>query len=87
MPVIPPEAIVIYPNPASEMLTVDLSDVRINTGLDITLVNATGNSFVNKKDYRDRTMQIDVSELSEGVYFLRFTNGSSVVVKKVMVRR
>ena len=70
----------IYPNPANNTLYVNCGNAEFNYVMFNSLgqVVASGNG---------RGMQqINVNGITEGVYFLHLTSGSSISVKKVMVR-
>jgi hypothetical protein len=70
--------IVAYPNPMSDVLTVKLPD--FNAASTIELMNVQGQ--VVKKVQNDA--QIDVSDLTKGVYFLRAESGGKTFVQKVV---
>ncbi len=79
--------IVLYPNPASEVLNIRFPDLRLSmvraelistdgkTLLSSTLSNITGNE----------TRQLDVSRMPSGIYFLRLVTDRSVVTKKLII--
>ncbi|WP_222843474.1 beta strand repeat-containing protein [Roseivirga misakiensis] len=83
---IDPSNISIYPNPADRILTIDLSELAA-TKLDIEIVNATGIKLYGVQDYTDKELRLDVSRYEMGIYIIQFTNGTSVVRKKVMIKR
>ncbi|OEK02996.1 hypothetical protein BFP97_16345 [Roseivirga sp. 4D4] len=78
--------IVMYPNPASRRLTIDLSALS-RSKLDIEIVNTTGVSMFSKKDHTDQQLTLNVSGYEMGIYIVQFSNGQSVVRKKVMIKR
>ncbi|MFY0593895.1 T9SS type A sorting domain-containing protein, partial [Roseivirga sp.] len=76
----------IYPNPADRLLTIDLS--AINAGkLDIEIVNTTGVKLFGIDGFTDKELRLDVSSYEAGIYIVQFNNGTSIVRKKVMIKR
>ena len=72
----------IYPNPATEFVTVELSDnVKNIENTDIEIIDLNGKTLKAIKAKSEKT-NIDVSDLSTGVYFVKVGN----TVKKVMVQ-
>lgn len=68
----------IYPVPATEMLKVrNLKDIK-----DYEILDATGRTISKSKVATDNELNIPVSELKNGIYFVRFNTSSGIVVKK-----
>ncbi len=84
--VINAENVKIFPNPANRFLTIDLSEIN-SPKLDISIVNATGVSMFTRDGFTDKQMTLDVSRYEMGIYIIQFTDGQSVVRKKVMIKR
>ncbi len=76
----------LYPNPASDVVNIDLSQVHAQA-LDITFVNAAGKVVNTWNDYRQKQLSVRVSDLDNGLYIMQFTDGKSVVRKKVIIRK
>jgi len=80
-------AMQVFPNPASEMVTVSLSSGRDCSGT-LKIISTTGSTIqsfpVNIQTGRSRT-SIDVTQFPSGIYFLLFTgnnfNGTAKFVK------
>lgn len=65
-------AVLIYPNPANHVLTVE-SEIESATSLNITIMDMTGKQLIALTDYAQAgkwRKQIDLAGLSVGVYFL-----------------
>ena len=71
---------VIYPNPANSILFVNCGDAEYS----YVMYNGIGQVMVSGK--AQGTEQINVSGMTEGVYFLRLTTGTQVRVEKVVVK-
>ncbi|MCU0472554.1 MAG: Ig-like domain-containing protein [Bacteroidales bacterium] len=68
----------IYPVPAADMLKVrNLKDIKAYEILD-----ATGRTISKLKVAADSELNIPVSELKHGIYYIRFNTASGIVVKK-----
>jgi hypothetical protein len=76
----------IYPNPASDQITVAFSsnDLPGNTTLDLLTVDGNCITRVVLSDHWKST-RVDVSAIPAGVYFVRLTTADAIVVKKVIV--
>ncbi len=71
--------ILVYPNPTNNILNYSVSDgISFD---DLTITDVFG-KLVLSRDFDMNTNQIDVSNLPSGVYFIRFNNNTSSVVKK-----
>lgn len=81
-----PETIRIFPNPASRILTIDLSDLG-GEKLDIDIADASGSPLFSRKSFTEKTLQLDVSGYASGIYIIQITDGKSVVRKKVMIKK
>ena len=70
----------IYPNPANDILYINGG----NTEYSYEMYNGMGQMVA--KGFANGTEQINVSGMTKGVYFLRFTSGTQVLVEKVVVK-
>ncbi|WP_052466987.1 FG-GAP-like repeat-containing protein [Psychroserpens damuponensis] len=69
--------LVIYPNPAKDVL--NFSSLELNENMMFTIFDITGKRVMNSK-LLDTT--IDISKLTPGNYILRFVSGSSIKSQK-----
>ncbi len=65
----------VYPNPTNDLLTIT-SQINI---IDVTVLNANGRVVLNSN-----AMQLDLSALAPGVYFLKIKTQNGVAVKTVI---
>lgn len=70
-----------YPNPASEVLALDLPDGM--TGVDITLTNVLGQPVLRASKQQNKAV-LDIRKLPEGVYYLKAENTQGEAVFKVL---
>ncbi|MHB8402461.1 MAG: T9SS type A sorting domain-containing protein, partial [Bacteroidia bacterium] len=74
----------IYPNPAKEMLNVELGIINSTTTLQIT--DMLGNTHSTFK-IQHSPFQISVADLSEGIYNVTISSNEGVVNKRVVIVR
>ena len=73
--------ILVYPNPASNNVTVSLPGAAANSAFRLT--DATGRTLINDRLF-DKTSGIDISGLSSGIYFLAIQYEGHTVYKKII---
>ena len=74
----------IYPNPASDRITVSSNNNLIINK--VTLYNSTGNKVLEKRN--DNTwIEINISHLSVGFYISDIKCGNHQIVKKIIINR
>lgn len=70
-----------YPNPVKDKLNIEIEQpASINK---LTIYNAVGQEQM-KYNLHDRNTSLDISYLLTGVYLLKFENGNTVVMKKLI---
>ncbi len=72
----------VYPNPVRETMHI-VSDVVMN---EIRLINVIG-QMVYAASVDDKTFQLPVGDIKEGVYLVQITAGDSVQIKRVIISR
>ena len=73
-------ALIVYPNPAKDILSVD-SPVKI---MQATIVDMLGDKVFHNK-YDRKKITLDVSGLKEGIYILRLDTESDTYYKKIQI--
>jgi hypothetical protein len=71
----------LYPNPATDKITIETSGAA--NGCELVIVNIAGQQLITRQITEPKT-QIDISNLSSGVYFVRLTNDRTVAVGKII---
>ena len=81
-PVLEP-AIILYPNPASSMLTLEMQNMNevIST---VKLFNITGQAVFNG-EFAESKLQIDVSNFDAGLYFVTVRSGEHVFTERIQI--
>lgn len=75
-------AILIYPNPAKDILTIQFEDKKENAGL--MIYDIRGKKMVSER-IRQEITAIDVGNLDPGVYFVEISFNHLKVVRKLIV--
>jgi hypothetical protein len=80
----------VYPNPAQDRLYISYNfDAQVQ--MNITLTDVLGNTrlvvFDGMADSGSINLQVDISELPNGVYFLHFASEQSRIVKKIIIMK
>lgn len=79
------ETVSIYPNPASEYINISVSDSFEN--LSVGIYDAMGRE-ISRKDFSNlkNDARISTKEFSSGMYYVRFSNGTSQTTKKLVIK-
>ncbi len=72
----------IYPNPASDKLNIVFDKPYSNVNIEIQ--NGIGQTVKWLNLANTANTSVDLSQLEQGIYFVRISNGSSLLVKKVI---
>lgn len=76
----------IYPNPVSEVVTIDLYSLK-QSNYKLTLMNAAGQTINSETIYLNTAVikkQIDVSALPQGIYLIQLSNEDGVYSKRII---
>jgi hypothetical protein len=74
-------AVMIYPNPASDLLTVELPGYKEKLATSVEFYEIRG-EFLNKVSIKGSKTQIDISKLPVGVYMIKLTAGNEFRIIK-----
>lgn len=72
----------VFPNPMTDVLTIQSSN-EINS---VVIYNTLGENVFEKNFRVERTVQIDLSDLPCGVYFIKIENDHEIQVEKIIKR-
>ncbi len=77
----------VFPNPVSDLLQVDIELPEVVDQLSLRLQNNLGQLVEQRllTDVLQQRVELNVSQLPAGVYFLELTNGSQAVTRKVVI--
>ncbi len=78
----------LFPNPATSALQLNL-EFSSNVNLEINIVNALGQVFVNQQENNIRGGQyrFELNDYANGIYFIRLQANDGVLVKKFVVNK
>jgi hypothetical protein len=71
----------LYPNPASNYISVESSDFDLNKNYSITISDIQGQQLF-QQSLDNSNITLDISGLSRGIYFLKFNSVDGFAVKK-----
>ncbi len=82
------DLMIIYPNPANEMLHVDLLGKLQTTNYEVRILDLLGKEIKSKKsDTNGGSMQLEITDLSVGVYIVSIKTDDVVITKKFIIQR
>ncbi len=74
--------IAVYPNPVSEVLNIALNG---NVVSEITLTSVDGKVIYKENAIQGESIQMNLSDVSEGIYYVNIFDGNTVLTKRVNV--
>ncbi|MEQ9405584.1 MAG: LamG-like jellyroll fold domain-containing protein [Cyclobacteriaceae bacterium] len=78
----------VYPNPATDRLLIEIEGV-FSEDFEIQLFTVSGSQVLKESDIRrnrDDRLELDLQDVSPGIYLLKITNQNEVAIKNVLVR-
>ena len=78
------ENVFLFPNPANSILVVEFSDTKFQNA-DYKIVNLLGELF-QTGHLKEIKNIIDISSLTEGVYYLQLYSRNDCIIRKIMKR-
>lgn len=72
------KSVFVYPNPASSLLNIFIENSTINPD-NYTIVNSLGQIIKSKKIVTKQDLQVNVSDIAQGIYFLKLTKNESEI--------
>lgn len=80
----------VYPNPSSSKSFIDVNALKELSGTSLKVYNCLG-SIVSTKEINlekgKNTLSIDSENLETGIYFVKITNGSSTLTRKITITK
>jgi hypothetical protein len=78
------ESVVIYPNPSSGQFQIEFVEGEAKENSTLSIYSAHG-QLVYSSRINSRSMQINLSNFSKGLYFARIINGQQLLTKKMVI--
>lgn len=74
----------VYPNPTNGIVNLSIAGNNSNS-LEINIFDIAGKVVISKThEPSTENVKIDMSELTDGIYFVKIYNGSEIIVKKIV---
>ena len=73
----------IYPNPADDVMTIDLSGVAMQQGK-ISIISLEGKTIISRQITNGGLITLDISQLSKGIYLCRYCNAMETKTVKII---
>lgn len=78
-------ALKVYPNPVSDILVVDWNNTFVQM-LKIDVVNMLGEVIYSAQNFTGRSLSLDVSNQSRGVYVVRTFTNAGTISKRIIIQ-
>nr|MDQ3016395.1 T9SS type A sorting domain-containing protein [Bacteroidota bacterium] len=85
--ILDPSSIKAYPNPAQDVLYLDLDAIDITGEVSLQVYDMDGKSLLSDKQLVSENMKLNVAGLSNGYYTLMISNDRYVIGKKFVILR
>lgn len=79
------ESLLVFPNPATKLITL-IFNKNIEDSVEIKVFNIQGKQVLNTNRASGSKANIDISELSKGIYFLKVKEGVKELTRKLIVK-
>ncbi|HPD34356.1 MAG TPA: T9SS type A sorting domain-containing protein, partial [Candidatus Kapabacteria bacterium] len=76
----------IYPNPASDYITINLNDFNLINDPQIQIFDILGNEFKCPLIHNSNYLKIDISNLSAGIYIIKLDGNLKDDLRKIIVK-
>lgn len=77
----------LFPNPSNGLLNIEMN-AAIQSNVQVTILDFVGRNIYEQNHLFDKglsTMKIDLSGMSNGLYFIRFRSGETVYTEKLVI--
>jgi hypothetical protein len=75
----------IFPNPSDGKITIELEGKLENQAIKIELINSAGQIVFSKDNITEMVLDINISHLPKGIYFLKGTFGNKSVSDRIIL--
>jgi len=77
----------IYPNPATDLVTIDLGNSSDNAQARVQIVDLLGKQvYKSEKVPQISNLQINTSQFTKGIYIVKILKGSGTICKKLIIQ-
>jgi hypothetical protein len=75
----------LYPNPATDMVTIKLMNEKAGDPMQVSIIDLNGR-VVQKTEIRTDDLRLTTDDFATGIYFVRLVQGDRVFTRKLVVR-
>lgn len=83
--VLNPSSVLAFPNPASDVLNIDMSATQIRGEVSISVFDINGKLVITDTQHADSIMKLKVGALQSGYYTLHVSNDKYIIGKKFVI--
>ncbi len=80
------EQILIYPNPAHTVVSIEFSKEYLATNTRIEILSLNGTTILSEK-LNVSLLQLDICKFNSGLYVLKIQNAKSLIIKKLIIQK
>ncbi len=73
----------VYPNPTADFVSIEINGKKITSDVSVKIMNAQGQQVYSKS--KDNAAIVDVSDLSNGIYFIEVNEAETVYKEKILI--
>lgn len=77
----------VYPNPASDVVNIQLSEIMQHENLNVSILNVQGREiFKTHVQHTNSRFRINLSDLLPGIYFIKLETQAHTAIKKLVIQ-
>ncbi len=76
----------IYPNPSKGKFQLSIQDLLLTESYTIEVYNCKGENVYSTYEAIHKSIELDLSQFSEGMYFIRIWNGREIYMQKIVIQ-
>ena len=79
----------IYPNPAHEMIMVELPFIDFERSVDLRIINSLGQTVVQSKHHEgdfEQVIRVNIQDQKPGIYFLQLISGNKLYNERIQIQ-
>ena len=76
----------IYPNPASDYVTISLQDEKLSGNLSLTVFDLSGKMIYQSELGKEKSLRLFTGDFIKGLYMLKLTDGKNTLCGKLVVK-
>ncbi len=80
------DGLLVYPNPANTTIAVNIGEMS-SANTTISILNVLGETVYSARVNNTKTLNLDLSDYTSGVYFVKLDNGSSSKTTKFIIKK